>query len=101
MRQASTELEDEKKRKDLDQVVCVLNCAYCSNVRRLDGRMLVCRELGAPDQAPDDHPKLRALDPDVLQKRIAVKINEIITEDDLRKQRCVFGLDRSPLCAST
>ena len=59
--------------------------------------MLVCRELGAPDQAPDDHPKLRALAPDVLQKRIAAKINEIITEDDRRRQRCVLAAVCCPL----
>ena len=51
--------------------------------------MLVCRELGAPDDAPDDHPKLKKIAPDVLKARILAKTKEILIDDELRRRRCV------------
>ena len=50
--------------------------------------MLLCRELGAPDNAPDSHSKLRSLVPP-LRERIKVKTKEMLIDEELHRRRYV------------
>lgn len=73
LKKAESFLLDPEKRKGLDETI-------------KDARMLILRGLHLPESTPDDHEKIKKLNPS-FQFRVALKTKEIIIEEELRVRR--------------
>ncbi|EGG05172.1 uncharacterized protein MELLADRAFT_116908 [Melampsora larici-populina 98AG31] len=73
LKKAESFLLDPEKRKGLDETI-------------RDARMLTLRALSLPETTPNDHERLKKLDPPFFF-RVALKTKEIIIEEELRVRR--------------
>ncbi|KAH8924610.1 DnaJ-domain-containing protein [Atractiella rhizophila] len=75
LKKAEAELSDAKKKEVLDQTI-------------KDARMLVLRNMKPPlpQETPDDHPRLKSLDPP-LSEMVRMKTKELLIDEELRRRR--------------